>query len=142
MQENETYMGQINPTPLYKKIGIEEGYNVKLINEPEYYSELLRGLSCRVIFHKRLFTPVDLIHLFTKSKKELFVELPQLKKFIKSSGMIWVSWPKKTSDYISDLDENVIRKIGLESGLVDTMICSIDDFWSALKFVYRTEDRT
>jgi len=134
-------MENINTQPLHRKLGIKEGFEIKLINEPDNYIELLNGIASQIHFQNKLKNPVDVIHLFTKSKKELLIEFPFLKNFIRTNGMFWVSWPKKTSTYVSDLNENIIREIGLMNGLVDTKVCSIDDSWSALKFVYRTKDR-
>jgi hypothetical protein len=57
------------------------------------------------------------------------------------SGMLWISWPKKASGMVTDLDENKIREYGLANGLVDVKVCAVDDTWSGLKFVYRIKDR-
>jgi hypothetical protein len=55
--------------------------------------------------------------------------------------MLWISWPKKTSGVQSDLNENVVRDIGLAKGMVDVKVCAVDDVWSGLKFVFRLQDR-
>jgi hypothetical protein len=55
--------------------------------------------------------------------------------------MLWVSWPKKSSGVATDLDENIIREIGLAAGLVDVKVCAVTDVWSGLKFVRRVQDR-
>jgi hypothetical protein len=65
------------------------------------------------------------------------VEFPALKNYLKENGVFWVSWQKRNSNHISDLNNNVVREIGLMNGLVDTKVCSIDENWSALKFVHR-----
>ena len=41
----------------------------------------------------------------------------------------------------SDLDENVVRKAGLNAGLVDIKVCAITEVWSGLKFVIPVKDR-
>jgi hypothetical protein len=123
--------------PLHEKLGIKEGFEIKLINEPDNFIESFVGINDRIHFHRRLKEPVDLIHLFTRSKKELMVELPILKNYLKENGAFWISWPKRNSSHISDLDHNVVREIGLMNGLVDAKVCSIDENWSALKFVHR-----
>jgi hypothetical protein len=56
--------------------------------------------------------------------------------------MIWVSWPKKSSGVASDLDENIVRGIGLDAGLVDVKVCAVTEIWSGLKFVRRLKDRS
>jgi hypothetical protein len=64
----------------------------------------------------------------------------QFSRFAKQlvpTGMLWVSWPKKSSGVATDLAENDVRSIGLEAGLVDTKVCAVSEVWSGLKFVYR-----
>ena len=51
--------------------------------------------------------------------------------------MIWIAWPKKASGVATDLNENIVREIGLAAGLVDTKVCAIDETWSGLRFVIR-----
>jgi hypothetical protein len=41
----------------------------------------------------------------------------------------------------TDLDENIIRELGLAIGLVDVKVAAVDETWSGLKFVYRLENR-
>jgi hypothetical protein len=41
----------------------------------------------------------------------------------------------------TDVNENLVREVGLAAGLVDVKICAVDDVWSGLKFVYRLKDR-
>ncbi|MCX6170108.1 MAG: hypothetical protein NTX65_12245 [Ignavibacteriales bacterium] len=134
-------MEQINGRQLHEKLGIKEGFQIKLINEPENFIDSFNGMHDRVHFHQRLKEPVDLIHLFTRSKKELMVEFPTLKNYLKENGAFWVSWPKRNSNHISDLNHNVVREIGLMNGLIDSKVCSIDENWSALKFIFRTKEK-
>ena len=42
----------------------------------------------------------------------------------------------------TDLNENLVREIGLGLGLVDVKVCAVDEIWSGLKFVYRRGERT
>ena len=63
------------------------------------------------------------------------------KSIIKKTGSIWVSWPKRTSGLPTDINENIIRSVGLRVGLVDIKVCAINGAWSGLKFVYRLKDR-
>jgi len=67
--------------------------------------------------------------------------LPRLARRIERDGALWISWPKRASGVSTDLDENVVRAIGLASSLVDVKVCAVDDTWSGLKFVYRLADR-
>ena len=48
---------------------------------------------------------------------------------------------KKSSKMKTELDKFIVMKYGLDNGLVDTKVVSIDDTWSGHKFVYRLKDR-
>ncbi len=84
---------------------------------------------------------LDFAMLFTKSKAGLTKDVKRISKQLASAGMLWVSWPKKSSGVATDLDENKVREIGLAAGLVDVKVCAVTEIWSGLKFVRRLKDR-
>jgi len=127
--------------PLFKKLGLKEGFQVILVNAPVSYKALLGDIAEKLSFKSKTATGVDFIHLFTNTVQELEKALPVLKQQIKKDGMIWVSWYKKSSGKTTELTENMIRDTGLSSGLVDIKVCAVDEDWSGLKFVYRLKDR-
>jgi hypothetical protein len=79
--------------------------------------------------------------LFVTAKTDLEMRFPKAADRLAPAGMLWVAWPKKASGVPTDLNENIVRDIGLAAGLVDTKVCAIDDVWSGLKFVIRLKDR-
>lgn len=127
-------------TPLHKKLGIKPGQKAWIRGEPEGYSSELRQAG-EFEVAKRLSDDLDFIHVFTASRTELQRDFPRLRDALRSQGMLWISWPKKSSGKATDLDENIVRELGLKSGLVDVKVCAVDDTWSALKFVFRLKDR-
>lgn len=128
-------------TPLPKKLGIKDGFRVALVSMPQdVRSELSTSLAeCSIL--KKLDPPLDYIHLFSKSRDELETELPRAAKALAPAGMLWISWPKKSSGVATDLTEDIIRDIGLKAGLVDVKVCAITDVWSGLKFVIPVKNR-
>lgn len=78
---------------------------------------------------------------FTRFASELKSELPKLISAIDQIGMIWISWPKKSSGVPSTVTEGTIRTVALPSGLVDVKVCAVDDTWSGLELVMRKELR-
>lgn len=127
-------------TPLHKKLGIKAGQKVWFSGAPNgYQKELAKAGSVEI-----LKTPVgelDFVHFFTDSRGSLAKEVPKLRDSMKRDGRLWISWPKKSSGVPTDLDENVVRDIGLKAGLVDVKVCAVDEVWSGLKFVFRLKDR-
>lgn len=128
-------------TPLAKKLGIKNGFHIRLINAPENYPMLFTDLPTELYFENEAAAKIDFIHLFTKSKDEYTALLPLLKECIKSNGVIWVSWPKKASKVPTDITEDIIRNFALQTGLVDIKVCAVDDIWSGLKLVIPVKDR-
>jgi hypothetical protein len=126
---------------LVDKLGIKEGKKVAILNPPENYSATLGPLPKNVVATKILQPRTYFIHFFTKQKRNLESNFPKLKRALAHDGMLWISWPKKASKIATDLDENLVREIGLQHGLVDIKVCAVDEVWSGLKFVYRIKDR-
>jgi hypothetical protein len=126
-------------TPLPKKLGIKAGFRMRLANAPaEVRAELREALAeCEM----KAGDLLDFAMIFTKSRLELTKEFSRMAKLLAPAGMLWVSWPKKSSGVASDLDENVVRGIGLDAGLVDVKVCAVTEVWSGLKFVRRVKDR-
>lgn len=133
-------MAGYSGTPLSKKLGLKAGLRVLVVNEPKAYWDWISPLPEGVVVSKA-GKETDFIHLFVTRQKEFEKEFARLKPYLTRSGMFWVSWPKKSSGVVSDLDENKIRAFGLSLGLVDVKVCAVDETWSALKFVYRLSDR-
>ena len=126
--------------PLYQKLGIKEGFKVRIINAPEDYFELL-GEYPKIDLVESESNQMDLIHLFSESVGQFENQFFRLKEMIKKDGMIWVSWYKKASKIQTDLNEDIIRNTALSLGLVDVKVCAVDEKWSALKIVWRKENR-
>lgn len=127
--------------PLAQKLGIKPGQRLIILNPPADYAATLGELPDGVDVAATLDVQVDFIHFFTPQQAELEAAFPRLKAALLPTGMLWISWPKKAAKMPTDLDENIIREIGLAIGLVDVKVAAVDERWSALKFVYRLKDR-
>jgi len=128
-------------TPLAKKLGIKEGFKIRLVNQPDYYFSLFTDMpeNCSIINDKKI--KKNFIHYFARQAKKLQKDILLIKKEIEEDGIIWVSWYKKTSKIPTDVTENFIRELALANGLVDIKVCAIDETWSALKLVIPIRDR-
>lgn len=124
-------------TPLPQKLGLKPGLVVYVDGGPEHLDELLGGSS----YTTRLPRRVDVTLLFSTSLTRLQKRLPLVVERTVGNGMVWVCWPKKASKVPTDLDENVVRELGLATGVVDVKVAAIDATWSGLKFVRRLKDR-
>jgi hypothetical protein len=78
---------------------------------------------------------------FSTSREELERRFAALKDTLAPADGLWVAWPKKASRIDTDLDFDIVQRIGIDAGLVDNKSAAIDDLWQAVRFVYRLEDR-
>ena len=134
-------MAGYSGTPLAKKLGFKEGFRVRTSGAPADYLELVSSKPVNVTISNSIRKDIDIWHFFTCSYSELEAELPKLMAAIEPNGMIWVSWPKKSSGVPSSVTEDSIRTMALPLGLVDVKVCAVDETWSGLKLVIRKELR-
>jgi hypothetical protein len=134
-------MAGYSGTPLPQKLGIKPDHRVALLRAPEGFDATLGALPAGVTVRTRARGPLDVIVSFTVSERELRRRFDTLARALDPAGGLWIAWPKRASGVPSDLDENVVREVGLEAGLVDNKVCAIDETWSGLRFVVRLEDR-
>ena len=80
--------------------------------------------------------PSDLTLWFVKSTEELNDIIQRMCNQVGKRGL-WIAWPKKASRIESDLTQQIVRNTGLNAGLVDYKVCSIDSTWSGLLFTHR-----
>lgn len=125
---------------LREKLGLKSGASAVILYAPLSYIEELGDIDDVMIFTVAK-KGHDFIHYFVKDKNELVVTLPKLLATIRETGMIWVSWPKKSSGVSTNINEQTIRDIALPIGLVDIKVAAIDETWSGLKLVIRKKHR-
>jgi hypothetical protein len=130
-------------TPLAKKLGIKDDFRVVLLHVPADVKAELSDAFARCKIHPSTIKVKDLdfIFLFTKSRAMLEADLWPAAKALAPAGMLWISWPKKSSGVATDLTENIIRQSGLDAGLVDIKVCAVTEVWSGLKFVIPVKNR-
>jgi len=127
--------------PLIEKLGLKDGFRARVINAPDQYWGLLGPLPPSVTLVDDGTPNLDFIHSFATRRDDLDAAFPALQAQLAQRGMLWISWPKAAAKMETDLNENIVREIGLHNGLVDVKVCAVDTQWSGLKFVRRLKDR-
>jgi hypothetical protein len=124
-----------------QKLGIKPGFRIFVDGAPASYDDIIGRLPTDVTLAPRLKAPLDMAHVFATQVIVLRKKLPACREAIAPDGMVWVSWPKKSSGVATDVTENVVRDTALSLGLVDVKVCAIDDIWSGLKLVIPVKQR-
>ena len=107
-------------TPLSKKLGLKPGQIALLLGVPKSVtaiSELPDFAKLRKSLRNLSGRQFDYIHIFVKEREKLEAIIPQIQLLLLADGMLWVSWPKKSSGVKSDVTEGVLREVILPSGL-------------------------
>jgi hypothetical protein len=134
-------MAGYSGTPLAKKLGIKAGSHLLLVGAPDEYLALLEPLPEGVQFGTQLSEFTDIVQIFSVRRAEIQQLLSGYRAKLKSTGMIWVSWPKKSAKRPTDITEDAIREVALPLGFVDVKVCAVNEVWSGLKLVIRKELR-
>lgn len=132
-------------TPLPKKLGLKPELATLFIGLPDSLAYLAGGMPaarCAPDLAAATGRDLDYVHVFETSRAALEDHAARLKTVLKPSGMLWISWPKKTSRVPTTITEDALRTIFLPTGLVDVKVCAVDGIWSGLKFVLRKELRS
>lgn len=126
-------------TPLAKKLGIQAGFTLAVVNPPRAYHQLVAPLPDGVTIHSSVTELTDMVHLFCTERADLISALESTVAHLRTDAAVWVSWPKKSSKVPTDITEDTIRELALPLGLVDVKVCAVNEIWSGLKLVIRKE---
>lgn len=127
-------------TPLHRKLGIKPDSRVLVSAAPPDF--IVDDVPRSAVMHVRAAgSSYDVVLVFCPDLRRAQQRFAALAPRLTPAGALWVAWPKKSSGVTTDLDENVVRDVGLGNGLVDVKVIAIDDTWSGLKFVRRLRDR-
>lgn len=132
-------MAGYSGTPLAKKLGLKPRFRVAFFQLPDEVKTALADALSDCLLAKN--GQLDFAMIFLKSQADMKKHFPRFARRLAPAGMLWVSWPKKASGVVTDLNENDVMRIGLAGGLVDVKVCAVNEVWSGLKFVIRVKDR-
>lgn len=123
-------------TPLYKKLGIKPGYSVLVLGAPEGYAERLGELpeGVNLLDKAPREGRVDVVHAFVRDAAELRKVAPEAIDALKPGGLLWFSYPKKSSKLNTDLDRDSSWAPLTDAGLRIVTAISVDDTWTGLRF--------
>ena len=131
-------MAKYFESPLQKKLGIADCDNVALLHAPGDFDIALLG---NVTLRRSATGSTKVTIAFFGLASRLERQAKSLSQRIEKSAALWIAWPKTNSGVSSDITDHLVRELLLPFGLVDNKVCAIDDTWTALRFVWRKENR-
>lgn len=132
--------------PIFQKLGLKPGMSCLVAGAPDHFAALMAGADGVRFEHGEpagvSAGAYDAVHVFCRTRQSLHERRDAAIAALAEGGMLWISWPKKSSPLYVDLSENVVRDIVLPTGWVDVKVCAVDGDWSGLKFLKRRPKRT
>ncbi len=122
------------------KLGLKPGFQVRVVGKADRaLLDKARAKIGRSFIREGV--QADVILYWAASANEIRLMLKNLKRSLVPNGGIWVITFKKGKGEPYVPDQQLIPA-GLAAGLVDNKVCSISDMQSAMRFVFRKEDRS
>ena len=78
-------------------------------------------------------TTADVVLLFAPNRKALTTALPRALRGTKPDCILWLAYPKLTSNLAADLNRDIIHELAPEYGLDTVSQIAVDADWSALR---------
>lgn len=127
----DSYAGR----PLAGKLGIRDNDHVAIPGAPSDFEETLGERPRNVRITRAPRGGADLVLWFPRDRADYERRVARMGALARR--WLWVVWPKRSTAVRGDLDQNVIRALGLAAGYVDSKICAIDATYSGLRFSRR-----
>ncbi len=89
---------------IFQKMFLKPGMKVFFGNIPADLEELYAVIPERLVCTSRPESEMDVVSFLVNHQKELERDVPGLRKWLKSTGIIWLCYPKLTSKLKSDLN--------------------------------------
>lgn len=119
-----------------QKLGIKEGSTVALIDAPRDGLAVLGELPKNVEFCEENAEHVNVTLCFIHDLESLGPRLSEMRD--RAGGTkLWVLWRKGGSAARGRVTENLVREYGIDLGLVDYKVCSVNAVWSGLAFALK-----
>jgi hypothetical protein len=105
-----------------------------ILNAPPGYIERLAPLPPDIEIFQTPEGQFDFVHLFVRSISQLEESAAVAIEAAGYDGLLWFSYPKKSSKVETDLSRDVGWDVVIEAGLRPVTQVSVDETWSALRW--------
>jgi hypothetical protein len=122
----------------WKKLMLHKSKKAAVLNAPDNYKELIgpipEGMEVSTEIAGGEEGTFDFVMLFAASIAQLDQFTPDTLRALKDGGLVWISYPKKSSKIKTDINRDISWKPFIDAGYAPVTIISLDDTWSSLRF--------
>lgn len=115
---------------MFKKMKIKDNFKGVVLYAPAAYP---KDEQANLFDHQD--DQVDFVHLFVTSKAEFTNRIQEALGRLKPKGLLWISYPKSKKKGEYDINRDSLWSLSLEYGIKPVFQISLDELWSALRFV-------
>jgi hypothetical protein len=132
----QVYDRPLSERPRLVKLGVKSGQRISLVglDEPGFAEELVRAGAD---ISRRLRRDSDILFYAAENFRDL-QRVSDLRRFIKTTGAIWVIRRKGKDAPLKDID---VIEAGLAAKMVDNKIAAFSETHAAMRLVIRLIDR-
>lgn len=116
-----------------QKLGIGKEMRVAVIDPPADYERAVGPLPDGAVLEENPREVLRLTLWFTHDPDSFLARMRWMRA-LAAQSRLWIFWRKNKVD---GLDGGLIRAAGIEAGLVDYKICSVDAVWSGMAFAVK-----
>jgi hypothetical protein len=113
-----------------QKLGIVPSSTVGVMDPPRDWGAVLGDVPEGAEFIEDPDTPQNVTLWFIRDSEAMMTSMRRMRAWA-AKTKLWVLWPKGQSNRFR---EGSIREMGIENGLVDYKICSVNEQWSGILF--------
>jgi hypothetical protein len=123
-------------SPLTKRLGMKIGFHALILNAPDGFIASLDPLpdGASISTSREGNTSYDLVNMFVSSKAEVDQHAATALDAIKKGGLLWFTYPKKSSKIKTDVSRDVGWDAINDAGWEGIAVISVDDIWSSMRF--------
>lgn len=120
--------------PVARKLGLNPGMRALIIAPPSGYLKLLGPLSEGFKVSSKTGSAYPFVQVFATGFSDISQFAKKLSKYAAPNALVWISYPKQSSNLKGALSRDVIREAMNGAGWRAVSIVAIDETWSALRF--------
>jgi 1-acyl-sn-glycerol-3-phosphate acyltransferase len=124
----------VKGSALARRLLIEPGQHVLVMNAPAGYMNLLQPLPDGASAIEQGNGPRDVVQLFSRDRAELESHAQAALHAVKPGGVLWMSYPSPSSGPSSDLMRDHGWGVLHAAGLVAVTHVEVDEQWMAIRF--------
>ncbi|WP_437585734.1 YdeI/OmpD-associated family protein [Sorangium sp. So ce1000] len=121
-------------SPLTRKLQIKPDHRLLILGAPDGFAAALDPLPEGVTVATAARGQFDVVHLFVRRARDLEEKAPKAIGAVRDGGVLWISYPKRSSGVETDLTRDVGWQVVEAAGWGGVAQVAIDATWSALRF--------